>query len=602
MKVKLFLVAALLSCVSARPQPVEWEYRSPLCLAADPAAGVLYVAESTAARVSVVDLADENVKDLLLLPEPPSGLVYSPKESALFVTGGHARGRVFQVDPERGKIERTIDVGHTPCAPALSPNEAMLYVCNRFDDSVSVIDLEDGEECARIAVGREPIAAALTKDGALLLVACHLPSGPADGNYAASEVVVVALATRSVRSRIRLVNGSTALRDVCVTPDGRWAFVTHILARYHHPTTQLERGWINTNALSVLDLRGGGRLLNTVLLDRPERGAANPWGVACTSDGESLVVTHAGSHAVSVIDVPGLVAKLADVPRERAKIVPDDLVFLEGLRRRIELAGNGPRGVAVVGDAVYAAEYFSDTIGVVELSASRPQARSISLGPVAPLTIERRGEMLFHDAKICFQEWQSCSSCHPDGRTDGLNWDLLNDGFGNPKNTKSLLLSHRTPPAMAMGIRDDAESGVRSGIRFILFAERPEEEACAMDAWLSSLEPLPSPRLEDGGLSPAARRGRAVFESTGCVDCHPDPLFTDRASYDLASTRGLDEGRPLDTPTLVELWRTAPYLHDGRAASVRALLLDHNDEMLHGDVSALTPEELNDLVEYVLSL
>ncbi|MHC4147198.1 MAG: cell surface protein, partial [Planctomycetota bacterium] len=82
------------------------------------------------------------------------------------------------------------------------------------------------------------------------------------------------------------------------------------------------------------------------------------------------------------------------------------------------------------------------------------------------MTAERRGEMLFNDALLCFQSWQSCASCHPsDARVDALNWDLLNDGLGNPKNTKSLLLSHETPPAMITGIRENAEIAVRAGFR-----------------------------------------------------------------------------------------------------------------------------------------
>ena len=59
------------------------------------------------------------------------------------------------------------------------------------------------------------------------------------------------------------------------------------------------------------------------------------------------------------------------------------------------------------------------------------------LGDDPEMTEERRGEMLFNDATLCFQRWQSCSSCHPDARADGLNWDLINDGIGNPKNRVS---------------------------------------------------------------------------------------------------------------------------------------------------------------------
>jgi cytochrome c peroxidase len=134
--------------------------------------------------------------------------------------------------------------------------------------------------------------------------------------------------------------------------------------------------------------------------------------------------------------------------------------------------------------------------------------------------------MLFHDGRVCLQGWQSCASCHPEGRADGLNWDLLNDGEGNPKNTKSILLSHQTPPAMALGVHPTAEAAVRSGIKHILMSERPEAEAAAIDAWLRSLKPLPSPFLVNGRLSPAAERGRRLFESdhVGCAKCHADPL------------------------------------------------------------------------------
>jgi hypothetical protein len=43
-------------------------------------------------------------------------------------------------------------------------------------------------------------------------------------------------------------------------------------------------------------------ILNTVLLDEPGCGAANPWAIGWTEDSQTLVVTHAGTHEVSVID------------------------------------------------------------------------------------------------------------------------------------------------------------------------------------------------------------------------------------------------------------------------------------------------------------
>ena len=71
--------------------------------------------------------------------------------------------------------------------------------------------------------------------------------------------------------------------------------------------------------------------------------------------------------------------------------------------------------------------------------------REIDLGRRAEPSLARRGEQYFNDATLCYQQWQSCATCHPDGRADALYWDLLNDGVGNTKNTKSLLMAALTP-------------------------------------------------------------------------------------------------------------------------------------------------------------
>jgi cytochrome c peroxidase len=272
------------------------------------------------------------------------------------------------------------------------------------------------------------------------------------------------------------------------------------------------------------------------------------------------------------------------------------------LWRRCKLPGNGPRSVAVVGTEAFVAEYFSDTVAVVDLANETP-ARTIALGPTPILTPHRRGEMLFHDATICFQQWQSCASCHPDGRVDALNWDLMNDNVGNPKNTKSMLLAHATPPAMATGVRGTAEHAVRSGISSILFANRPNEESAAMDAYLRSLEPVPSPHLVDGRLSPAAERGRDLFYSkrVRCDRCHPQPLYTDLRSHNVGSRGTTEYTDRFDTPTLVEVWRTAPYLHDGRYATMKEVFVE-GEHGLRNVREPLSDQEIDDLVEFVLSL
>ena len=414
---------------------------------------------------------------------------------------------------------------------------------------------------------------------------------------------------------IALPNGSTGLHGLIVSPDGRFVFVSHILARYTVPTTQLERGWINTNALTIIDPTRKG-LIETVLLDDVDYGAANPWALACTSDAKYVCVTHAGTHELSVIDIAALIAKIKSYVRSNpadyaayssgtaaASNIPNELSFLYGLRHRVKLAGNGPRAMAIVADKAYVAEYFTDSMTVVDMSdKSRINTTPISLGPATEMTPRRRGEMLFNDASICFQSWQSCASCHPSSaRADALNWDLLNDGLGNPKNTKSLLLAHKTPPAMVTGIRQSAEAAVRSGIRYIHFAVRPEEEAVAIDEYLRSLKPVASPYLRNEKLSESARRGRKLFEKAGCGKCHEGPLRTDLKEHDVGTGKGLDKDRLFDTPTLIEVWRTAPYLYDGRAVTIEEMLTKYNPQDKHGVTSNLTSDQIKDLAAFVLS-
>ena len=324
------------------------------------------------------------------------------------------------------------------------------------------------------------------------------------------------------------------------------------------------------------------------------------------ADGKSVCVSLAGIHELSVIDSSGLLGQFARrTMQPMMGAWPIYTSLGETLWRRIPLPGKGPRGLAVSGSKVYVAQYFSDSVAVVDLQAgSSESVATIELGPTPQWTEQRRGELLFHDATVCFQQWQSCASCHPDGRADSLNWDLMNDGVGNPKNTKSMLLSHETPPAMAEGVRMAAEEAVRAGFTHILFMRRPEAESAAVDTYLKSLQPVPSPFLVDGRLSPAAERGRVLFHSqhVGCHTCHPAPFFTDLKSHNVGSRNRSENTERFDTPTLVEVWRTAPYLHDGRYTSIQELLVAGRHGLGNGRSDNLSDQEINDLVAFVLSL
>jgi cytochrome c peroxidase len=108
--------------------------------------------------------------------------------------------------------------------------------------------------------------------------------------------------------------------------------------------------------------------------------------------------------------------------------------------------------------------------------------------------------------------------------------------------------------------------------------------------------------LHDGSLSPSAERGKQVFEEVGCAACHPPPLYTSLRQYDVGTGSGLETGFSYDTPTLIENWRTAPYLHDGRAAALRDVFTAPDAGEEHMMTSGLTAQQINDLVLFVGSL
>ena len=593
---------------------------SPTAVVASSDGSVLYVACATANRVLCFDTASWKVSGSITVPDAPLGLALSPDEKQLFVTCAAPESRVCVIDRAKLNIIATIPAGHTAMFPVVSLSGKTLYVCNRFNNDVSVIDLVAKKEVCRVAVQREPVAAAITKDGKFLLVANLIHTGRADVNYVAAVVSVIDTTANKVVKELQLPTGSGSLNDIRISPDGQYAVVTHIVGRFSRLATHVTDGWINANALTLINI-AGMKVHGTMLLDDHFRGAANPWGVAWSPDGATLVVTHAGTHEVSVIDFPKWLAQLPALPATydpakaadvfaatKAKYeMPDDFSFFAGSRVRVKLPSGdlGPRAVVVVGHTAYIANYFSDTLSIIDLSAPQLKAESVPLGPKPEMDMVRKGEFYFHDAEICYEKWQSCSSCHPgNARVDGLNWDLLNDGVGNPKNAKSLLLAARTPPLMSLGVRINVEAAVRAGIEHILYKTNPDEEIVnSIVAYLQSLQPVPSPYLVHGKLSPAAERGKAIFMKADCAECHPPGLFTDLRPHDVGTRRTFD--RPSDrfyTPTLIEVWRTAPYLHDGSAATIRDVVTTHNPDDKLGTTSNLSNEEIDDLCAYVLSL
>jgi mono/diheme cytochrome c family protein len=135
----------------------------------------------------------------------------------------------------------------------------------------------------------------------------------------------------------------------------------------------------------------------------------------------------------------------------------------------------------------------------------------------------------------------------------------------------------------------------------------------ALAAYVSSLDrESPSPyRNADGSLTESGVAGRAIFRTLGCGFCHTGADTTDSIEgklHDVGTllpSSGKRSGEPLlgiDTPTLNGVWETAPYLHDGSAATLRDVLSASNPVDRHAFTSELSEAELDQLVSYVQQL
>jgi len=584
----------------------EQRYMSPSDIEVSRDGRLLYLACVTAGVIQLFDVEQEKPGAQYKVAGITE-LALSPDESRIYAACGEFNGRLAELDSRSGKILRTFEAGHTPVAPIVSADGRTLFYCNRFaradQMNVHALDIASGKIRSSARAIREPITMKLSRDGKFLWVVNHLPLMEANREHVFTSLNIYSSADLKSVAKLDMPPGSFAIRDSAMTHDGRYLFVSHTIGRFTVPTTHLDRGWINTSAISIFDAVEQ-RYINTVLLDDTMQGAANPWGVAVTEDDAWLCVNASGTHEVIVVNLKEMIRRIdvATAPHE----IMNDLAFLYGAKTRLKLEGGGARAIAVKGKFIYVPMYFSDSLNLIEMWEDGPGAAvqlPLTEAPVNP-DLVRLGEMAFNDATFCYQHWQSCASCHPDVRSDGTNWDLLNDGIGNPKQSRSLLYTHKTSPVMITGIRASAEIAVSAGFTFIQFHQVSQEHTDAVNAYLKSLEPVPSPYLtRDGKLTESAKRGKKIFDGKAeCVKCHMPPYYGDRKKFKLGLGSDHERDREFATPILVEIWRTAPYMYDGRALSIHDVITSDNLNNTHGNTKDLTAQEVEDLANFINTL
>ena len=435
---------ALAEVAEQRPAAETARYRSPWCLAVSPEDGRVYVADRTGGCLVVLDGATLQKLSEIPLRGEPCGLCLTPDGRTAYVAERGA-GSVAVVDTASSSVTSRIAVDQWPVALALAPQGKRLYVAAQDRHRVWAIDLTQapGVPLAQIPVVREPSCLAVTPDERFVVATNLLPDGAGTDPTLAAVVSLLDTATLTQTATVRLPAGSTSVYGVCVSPDGRWAYVVHTLGRFNLPITQLERGWVNTYALSLIDVAGAQRLA-TLLLDDLTQGAANPFAVVGSADGSRLWISHAGTHEISFIDigkvhellggkVPEALQQVKDgtlaniwvrIQQDRALIndLENDLtaLYIAGAVRRVPAGGNGPRGLALSPDGtrLYVANYYAGEVAVLDASSGKRLGQA-ALGPQPPLAGVRRGEMLFHDATLAFQRWHSCAVLPSESRTRG---------------------------------------------------------------------------------------------------------------------------------------------------------------------------------------
>jgi len=274
----------------------------------------------------------------------------------------------------------------------------------------------------------------------------------------------------------------------------------------------------------------------------------------------------------------------------------------------------GPRGVAFTGDNAWVHSFIDRSLQPLDPAEARALVRrAAELSTTSGLAYEAaagfdlgasgldsevaQGRRLFFSATdrrmASSGAGVSCSTCHYQGRNDGFTWSFTDGVRQTPSLSAPVSLTAPvTWTENVPSVADEAmitSQGRMGGDGLSAF------DAARIQAFVDTLRVPDGP--ERGREDPAIERGRILFEraDTQCADCHPAPLYTDNADHDMFGVDGLN------TPTLVGIAATAPYLHDGSAPSLRDLL-ELSRAGVMGDTSALSDAEMADLETFLRSL
>ncbi|MCB9680194.1 MAG: Ig-like domain-containing protein [Alphaproteobacteria bacterium] len=601
-------------------------------VAVDEASGRAWVVDADADTVTVVDLATRSVVGEHVVGDHPRTVAVLPDGRA--IVANQDDDTVCLVDPLVGAVDTlALPWGARPYGVVVTPDGRTAYVSEEGGGAVAVLDVTGG--LSHVATWPVP-----RDDGGLIPQVrglAWLPSGglvvtrwisPADRGQGWELSTDDGAVVRELSLRFDpgpddhdkgrgVPNG---LGNVAVSPDGVRLALPSAKANTARGTfvdgEALDADNTVRTIVSWVDLTTGAELEDARLdLDDHEQAVAS----AYSPHGDLLFVVSQGTAQVDVLDVA------------------------TGARVAGASTGAAPQGVAVTDDglllvqdsldrtlSIYDATGVIDgTDGALHLLERLP---TVAVEPLDPVVL--RGKRLFHDARsprISQDGYLTCATCHPDGGGDGRTWDFTSRGEGL-RNTIDL----RGKAGMGHGplhwtanfdevqdFEDDIRlhmggSGLMADADFDA-GDRADplgapkaglsDDLDALAAYVTSLDRFPrSPyRNADGSLTDDALRGRRLLERLDCLTCHGGPTLTDSADgtrHDVGSAGPGSGGRRggaldgFDTPTLLGLHATAPYLHDGSAATLEEVLALPG----HGDAQALSARQTRQLVALLLQL
>jgi len=236
----------------------------------------------------------------------------------------------------------------------------------------------------------------------------------------------------------------------------------------------------------------------------------------------------------------------------------------------------------------------------------------------SPETV-KRGRRIFHNARnshLNGNDEFACATCHLEGTEDKQIWLVP----GGQRQTPSLAgRLADTAPFNWNGSEQALKDNMSETIERMGGLGLTSQELADLEQFLlHGLTPPRNPHLAGDGLSEVQAFGKTIFEraDVGCATCHAGEATTDGLGHDVGTESVVEEqlriltaelfgeslAEPvrLNTPSLRGLFYTAPYLHDGSAATLHDVLTQTATTM--GRTDHLSDEERDALVAYLLTL